>query len=218
MENIIRQPAVEVTLKDIYQFLISECRYSYSRNNHLMPWGAYDHVKQYLPKMLKEDQDWAISTAKQLCEECISDELVPNFSDGLDNENGSRKSAVDFIEYLLDFINKNSTTGRWAPYNYRSYLENIERSNNLKYGLYEPSDFSWDDLNKDVKEVISENLTLKQCYDYLFKDILKTSNGTYNKLSLKENGRIVGYKFKIIDPTSHKDKLYMIKLMNTETK
>lgn len=62
---------ITVDCKDLYQFLISECRYGYTRNNHLMPWGAFHHVYEYLPLMKETNRDFAISTACQLAEEAI---------------------------------------------------------------------------------------------------------------------------------------------------
>lgn len=72
MENV-KNKTVSVDLSDLYQFMISECRYGYTRNNHLMPWGAFNHVYEYLPLMVKVDPDWAVSTATQLAEEAISE-------------------------------------------------------------------------------------------------------------------------------------------------
>ena len=47
---------IAISLKDMYQFLISECRCGYTRNNHLMPDDAYDKVKKYFPEMFKIDK------------------------------------------------------------------------------------------------------------------------------------------------------------------
>ena len=64
---------LDLDLKDVYQLLIGECRYGYRRNNHLMPSCAYDKVKDIVPRMYKVDEDYAVYTLKQICEECISD-------------------------------------------------------------------------------------------------------------------------------------------------
>ena len=90
----IKKNVVNVEIHDLYQFMIAECRYGYKRNNHLMPGGAYDHVKEYLPEILKVNKDTALHTASQLCDECISEQLTANFYEGLDDEFGNRKDAV----------------------------------------------------------------------------------------------------------------------------
>ena len=68
-----KKDKVPVEIGDLYQFMICECRYGYTRNNHLMPWGAFRHVYEYLPKMEKADLERAASTACQLAEEAISE-------------------------------------------------------------------------------------------------------------------------------------------------
>ena len=73
---------MNVSLKNVYQLLISEMRYGYRRNNHLMPSCGYDKVKTLVPQMYEVDKEYAIYTMKQLCEECISDQLTANFYDG----------------------------------------------------------------------------------------------------------------------------------------
>lgn len=105
---------VNVGIKDLYQFLISECRYGYTRNNHLMPSCAYDHARKYLDLLLKEDRDFALYAASQLFDECISfinfsfDEKETNADFVLKN---NKKDSIDFIKYLLNFIIINSGPG-----------------------------------------------------------------------------------------------------------
>ena len=65
---------VGVNVHDLYQLLIEGNRYGYTRNNHLMPSGAFHHCRTYLPDMRKVDPEFALHTAKQLAEEAI-DEL-----------------------------------------------------------------------------------------------------------------------------------------------
>lgn len=126
--------AVAVFKKDLYQFLIAECRYGYSRNNHLMPSGSYRHVWIYLDKLEKVDHSWAMHTAGQLCEECISDNLNMHFWDGIDDEFGNRQEALEFIEKLLEYIHKYDET--WLPYNYASYTDNLAKDNEPRYNIY----------------------------------------------------------------------------------
>ena len=84
---------INVSLKNVYQLLISEMRYGYRRNNHLMPSCGYDKVKTLVPQMYEVDKEYAIYTMKQLCEECISDQLSANFYDGEEDEHGNRAEA-----------------------------------------------------------------------------------------------------------------------------
>ena len=104
MENI-KDKTVSVSLSDLYQFLVSECRYGYTRNNHLMPWGAFRHVYEYLPLMVEADADRAIGTAKQLAEEAISELCRYSF-------NEDKNKAEVF--YTIDW-EKVSMTARWVP-------------------------------------------------------------------------------------------------------
>lgn len=103
MENI-KDKTVSVSLSDLYQFLVSECRYGYTRNNHLMPWGAFRHVYEYLPLMVEADVDRAIGTAKQLAEEAISELRRYSF-----NEDKNKAK----IFYMIDW-EEVSMKARWV--------------------------------------------------------------------------------------------------------
>ena len=72
---------IEVDCKDLYQLLIEGCRYGYTRNNHLMPGGAFDHCRTYLPQMRAVGGDWADHTARQLAEEAIEQLRMDAFDD-----------------------------------------------------------------------------------------------------------------------------------------
>lgn len=126
---------VEIKPKDLYQFLLTECRYGYTRNNHLMPDGAYRHVEEYLPELLKADKEIAVNTAKQLVEECISMELC-KFADGIDDESGNRKSAIDFIKRMLELLVNNGQSD-WRPYNYDLLVKNVQLDDEPRYDVYE---------------------------------------------------------------------------------
>lgn len=107
MENI-KDKTVSVSLSDLYQFLVSECRYGYTRNNHLMPWGAFRHVYEYLPLMVEADVDRATGTAKQLAEEAISELCRYSF-----NEDKNKAE----IFYVIDWGGASveaSLKARWA--------------------------------------------------------------------------------------------------------
>lgn len=184
---------ISVEIKDMYQLLIAECRYGYKRNNHLMPSGAYDHVKEYLPVMYKASPSWAVSTAKQLCEECISEQLVWNFHDGFDDENGNRQEALSFIKYLLNWIHKHDDSSRtFIPHNYDAYQDNLEKDNEPIYNIYEieyiPSnkeDTYSSELPTLGKKLNERPLSRKDYPNYLFDNILNIREGHYNKVRLK---------------------------------
>ena len=53
---------MNVSLKNVYQLLISEMRYGYRRNNHLMPSCGYDKVKTLVPQMYEVDKEYAVYT------------------------------------------------------------------------------------------------------------------------------------------------------------
>lgn len=81
MERRKKRKTVAVECHDLYQLMIAECRYGYTRNNHLMPWGAFNHCYFYLPKLAKADPDCAKHTAKQLAEEAIEQLRLDSFGD-----------------------------------------------------------------------------------------------------------------------------------------
>lgn len=185
---------ISVDVKDMYQFLIAECRYGYKRNNHLMPGGAYDHVKEYLPIMYKKSPSWAVSTAKQLCEECISDQLIWRFRDGFDDENGNREEALAFIQYLLDWIHVHDDIPRtFIPYNYDAYQNNLEKDNEPIYNIYETKyvpanqEEMCGGLPKLGKKLNEKPLSRKEYPNYLFDNIVKMKEGYYNKIRIKKD-------------------------------
>lgn len=218
MKNTEKEQKVGITMKDLYQFLLTDCRYGYSRNNHLMPWGAYDHAKKYLPKMLKKDEEYATSTAKQLCEECISDELTANFYDGLDDENGNRREAIEFIQYLLEFVKNNDhSTKNWLPYNYHLYSDNLAREESYRYNVYSIKDFDYNSSDNYIKDTLATNLTLNEAYEFLFKVILNCKRSNYNKIEVtNDKKQIIGRKFRIIEPFAYQNELYMIKMVDDD--
>lgn len=212
---------VEISTTQLYKLLISDLRYGYTRNNHLMPSCAYGEVKSLLNKMLEKDKDTAITTAKQLCEECISDQLAKNFWDGLDDEFGNRKEAIDFINYLLDFVQEDYK--EWRPYNYNLYETNLENENKLKYNIIKLNNFdaSVEDLYSGYQlslleswefKYIRQDVSMKEANIELFENILKATSGTYNKRTLTENNKVVGELFRIITPENHKGEIYGILL------
>lgn len=130
-----KKKSVEVSPTNLYRLLLSECRYGYTRNNHLMPDCAYDMVWDMLPKMAEADLSTAVHTAKQLCEECISDELWMRFPDGEDDELGNMAKSVRFIDSLLDFVHNHGDKD-YKPYNYDLYEEHLKLQDAPKYNVY----------------------------------------------------------------------------------
>lgn len=76
-----KEESILVNVHDLYQLLLGNCRYGYTRNNHLMPWGSFEHCKKYLPMMKEVDPTCAAHTATQLAEEAISELTMDAFSD-----------------------------------------------------------------------------------------------------------------------------------------
>ena len=129
---------MNISLKNVYQLLISEMRYGYRRNNHLMPSCGYDRVKTLVPQMYEVDKEYAVYTMKQLCEECISDQLVANFYDGEDDEFGNRAEAIKFINWSIQWINQHeNNSNNWLPYNHDLFVANLAKDDEPRYLVYE---------------------------------------------------------------------------------
>lgn len=200
-----KEKTVNVDIIDLYRLLIGEMRYAYTRNNHLMPSGGYDEVKKYLDRMLEVDSKIALSTAAQLCDECISDQINRNFWSGLDDEQGNRQEAVDFVNYLMNWIRENADKdsferySAYKPYNYASFEANLEREKAFKYNL----------TIKTPKETITkESLTEieanKEITAFLGVDSF-VSRGTVTLHSKKEPNKVAGRVFTIESPEFLKD-------------
>lgn len=194
---------------DLYQLLVTECRYGYTRNNHLMPRCAYDHIKAYLPLICKEDNELGISTATQLMEECISNQLCRNYDSGLDDEFGNRKEALDFIQYLKDWLAERGVTN--MPYNYTRCLDNIKRADSLKYDIVSLKPGTFEAPNANPDEVLASGLTRDAAGTKLMTEILGTDNAIWNCVKIMtEDGFVLGQKFRIIQPAEHQGELYAI--------
>lgn len=183
---------VEIKPKDMYQFLLAECRYGYTRNNHLMPGGAYHHVDEYLPELLKADKEMAINTAKQLVEECIEMELV-QFADGIDDDNGNRNAALRFIERMFAFVNENSDIKNWKPYNYDSYEANVNLDVKPRYDIYEAEYTGYGKLADEKefklgKKINTEMISKNDLFMFLIKSeplFNNAKSATYRKYEYK---------------------------------
>lgn len=201
---------VNIEEKDLYQLLLSECRYGYARNNHLMPNGAYQHVKEYLEPLYKANKSMAFSTATQLIEECIGDQLCMNFSDGMDDDSGNRASALEFIEWLMNWLKEHGDVP--VIYNWARYIKNIEAAKKLKYDLVALKPGTFEDINSfDIDKTIMTGLSYDDANNKLMTDVLKTDNMICNSTKLlTDKGRVYGRKFRICQPAEHKDELYGI--------
>ena len=208
---------VKIDVHKLYQLLITELRYGYTRNNHLMPSSAYNDAADLLDRMLEADEGVAVRTAKQLCEECIGDELAMRFSEGLEDDFGNRKEAIDFIEYLLDFIRKREPG--YKPYNMYMYDDNMKRSEDMRYSVFSIKDAeSFDAFSHEVpkdRELLKGGLKLDKAYEYLFSTVLGMKNEDVSFNVMKIFGGIygnliVGKELRICEPEKHKGKVYLI--------
>lgn len=166
---------VEIKPKDLYQFLLTECRYGYTRNNHLMPDGAYRHVEEYLPELLNADREMAINTAKQLVEECISMELI-QFSDGIDDDHGNRSLALKFIAKMRSFVMDNSDDCCWMPYNWDQFKNQLALDNKRRYDVYEAEYTGYSKLDDEREFKLGRRIN---CCDSLSKNELMMFIGGY---------------------------------------
>lgn len=208
---------VKIDVHKLYQLLITELRYGYTRNNHLMPSSAYNDAADLLDRMLEADEGVAVRTAKQLCEECIGDELAMRFSEGLEDDFGNRKAAIDFIEYLLDFVRKREPG--YKPYNMYMYDDNMKRSEGMRYSVFSIKDAeSFDAFSHEVpkdRELLKGGLKLDEAYEYLFSTVLGMKNEDVSFNVMKIFGGIygnliVGKELRICEPERHKGKVYLI--------
>ena len=189
---------LDLNLKDIYQMLIAECRYGYGRNNHLMPDGAYDKVKRIVPQMYEVDKEYAVYTLKQICEECISDQLTWNFYDGEDDEHGNRAEAIKFVRWCLDWIHEKEYTD-WEPYNYDQFKDNLNKDAEPRYLIYELRGKS-----KRKYLITSKPVSQAEYMNIIFKDVPEGVYGTYRNethpISDKPGDRRKSYTYHILSP------------------
>ena len=152
---------VKIKLKDLYQLLIATARYAYTRNNHLMPGSFYEQAKRLLVEMKDAEPEWAINTAKQLCDECISDEIQNHFYEGIDDEYNNLQDSRKFVKWLLDFIDNNN----WKPYNYADFEANLKKDDEPRYNIYKVEG------KKEIK-ITDTPASQNNFKDILFKDYL----------------------------------------------
>lgn len=151
---------IELELKDVYQLLISELRYGYNRNNHLMPSCAYYRVKNLIEKMYVVDNDYAVYTLKQICEECIIDQITWNFYDGYDDEIGNRKEAIEFVNRCMEWIHTHGDIN-YIPYCWDRFKDNLAKDDEPRYLVYEL-------IDGEKKLLTPEPVSIKKYGDYIF--------------------------------------------------
>jgi len=204
---------LDLSLKDVYQLLIGEMRYGYTRNNHLMPSCGYDKAYDILPRFLEVDKEYALHTAKQLCDECISDQIVGHFYNGIDDEFGNLVEARKFVRWLLNFVMTNSDGEDWFPYNYDMFVNNLAKDDEPRYLVYEEVD--------GEKRLLTETpVSLKQYPDYVFakENLDKDGRATYHHIVMRGELGSPDYlpykeapiKFELIEPVK---RTYIVELI-----
>lgn len=144
-------PEINVNTHDLYQLLIGNLRYAYTRNNHLMPSSAFDQTLRILKDMMQAYPKGAVMTAKRICEECILLQIMNNFSNSIDDEYYNLKASRKFVNDLLDLIHVSSDeSALWYPYNYDLFLKNLELDDSPRYRFYNSK-------NKIIADKVSEN-------------------------------------------------------------
>ncbi|MBO7212631.1 MAG: hypothetical protein J6V44_16735 [Methanobrevibacter sp.] len=165
---------IEIDSHVLCRMMVVNLRYCYTRNNHLEPTCTYDLFKEeLLPAFFEKDEETALHTAKQICEECISDEICTRFFEGEDDEFDNREYSIKFVNYLLDLIHEYDEY--YKPYNFDSFLKNLEHDNDKIYQIYE------EDIDKNKTLVTEKNFSKKEYFDYIFKDVLKLTEEELKK-------------------------------------
>lgn len=173
---------VKVDLHDLYQLLIAECRYGYTRCNHLMPGGAFDKVKKYVPLIVEQDKDYAIRTVTQLCDECI-DYVNTFFNNGDDDEFGNRLEAFEFIDWCLAFGHQ------VKPYNLDIYTTNKALDDKDVYKVYDENN------NLLIEDSISKNMILDT-----LASLIGSDSFIYNKQTKKDDLNYNYFIYNIREP------------------
>ena len=170
---------MELDLKDVYQFLISDLRYGYRRNNHLMPGCAYTRTKELIDRMYEIDYEYAIYTLRQICEECITDQLTWNFFDGYDDEMGNRREAIEFVNWCMEWIHSHGDPN-YKPYCWDRFEYNLAKDDEPRYRVYE--------LIGDEKKLLTpEPVSYKKYPDYIFtkENLDKKNSATYHHIVMR---------------------------------
>lgn len=183
---------VGVTPKVLYQLLICACRYGYMRNNHLMPDGAFLKCKELLPKQFQVDQKMALHTARQLCEECISDELLAHFYSGDEDSSGNRQKAINFVYWLMTWIREHGDDA-FKPFCYDRFLENVAIDDKPQYTVKELFGFNFETKKWSSSKTLNKGkpLSKNEYLNFIIEDVcgLKDGSVSYNKIDITRGER-----------------------------
>lgn len=160
-----------------------------------MPRMIFDLCKKHLPSFLEMDRSHALHTAEQLCEECISDEIVCHFFDGEDDECGSRGESIQFVNWLIDWLHKNGEPN-FKPYNYDDFLKNVALDDVPRYYVSELFHCDWEKRTWSSFKLLNDGnpLSKKQYLAYIIKNVCGLRNGGqiyYNSIELDKDDRDV---------------------------
>lgn len=165
---------IEIDSQVLYRMMVANLRYCYTRNNHLEPTCTYDLFKEeLLPAFFEKDEEIALHTTKQICEECISDEICTRFFEGEDDEFNNREYSIKFVNYLLDLIHKYDKY--YKPYNFDSFLKNLEHDNDKIYQIYE------EDINGDKTLVTEKRFSKEEYLNYILGNVLELTERDLEK-------------------------------------
>jgi len=184
-----------VDVKTMYQMILGNLRYAYTRNNHLEPSSSYSQTKNLIEEMYIIDENMALTTLKQACSECINDEIVGRFFDGVDDQNGNRKASIEFINWCLETV-KIATKEEWKPYNYDLFLKNVEKDD---LPLFEIKMYENDIITDLTKEKLASK---NQIFNIISQYASNPNSFCYNKVeydvsNLKEYNE--GFKITLLE-------------------
>ena len=183
---------MNVSVHDVYSYLIVGARYGYTRNNHLEPQSHFYTTKKLIPQLDQANHTVALTTAKQLVEEAISIELY-NLQDADDSYN-NKAVTFKFINWLKDFIHKYDET--WQPYNEDVLQQALQNEKAKVYNVYNITN-----PNSPICLTASGPVDKDSYIDVIIghiKGIVETDNISYRKEIIDENkGQIV---FHVTDP------------------
>lgn len=87
---------ISINERDLYQFIIAEMRYGFTKDNLIFPENAIQHAKKYIPSM----PDFGVVTAEHLKLEIESEMRIKKFSEA------NEQKLIGFVIWLNDFIIK----------------------------------------------------------------------------------------------------------------
>ena len=178
MENM------ELSLRDVYQLLLTEGRYAYTRNNHLMPSAFYDRVHKLIEKMVEINKESGLDTLKQIVEECISLEIVANFEDGEDDKFGNRQESIDFVARSLKYIHSFEGEDTWQPYNYADFQTNVAKDDEPRYMIYQMNKFDGDKAPITEKPLSKKEYLNSLCKFFNDNDIVYRKESVNDKVTI----------------------------------